>query len=143
MISMFPVSGACAPKIPGAEPDRPEDLVHQRELHLAVPLAAELRAEVARPEVVVLHDLLELLAALHELGEVDRARRQQCLERLDLLADELVDPVELLLELGVGLEIPGHGDPLSRCARGPRSPGGHLIRGSSQRGSGAEDNSSG
>src|SRR5262249_3411121 len=28
---------------------------------------------------------------------------------LDLLAHELVDPVELLLELGLGLEVPCHG----------------------------------
>ena len=30
------------------------------------------------------------------------------IDRLDLVAHELVDPVELGLELGIGLEIPTH-----------------------------------
>ena len=38
-------------------------------------------------------------------------RQPQLRERLDLLAHEVLDPVELLLELGVGFEIPRHPAP--------------------------------
>ena len=83
----------------------PEDLVHQRELHLAVALAAELGVEVARPQAAVPHLLLERFGGLPRVvGHVVVEEG----ERFDLLVDELAHPVELLLELGLGREVPGH-----------------------------------
>jgi hypothetical protein len=87
-----------------------EDLVHQRELHLAVALAAELRTEMARPELAALNLRLERpdervpLGIAHVVGVAEYV-----VERLDLALHELLDPVELGLELWVGLEIPSHG----------------------------------
>ncbi len=89
-----------------------EDLVHQRQLHLAVPLTAELGSEVAGPQAALAHLRLqrrdELLAdrILDVVGMSDHEA-----QRLDLVGDELFDPVEFLLELGIGLEIPRHGGP--------------------------------
>src|SRR5439155_14170941 len=87
-----------------------EDLVEQRQLQLTEALAAELGAEVGRPQSLTPHlffqrvdDLapsaLERLVLLVAPDEV---------ERLDLLADERVSPIQLLLKLGLRLEIPGH-----------------------------------
>ena len=56
--SLLPESGAWLPKMFGADPAAAEDLVHQRELHLAVSLTTELGVEVARPQAAVLHLLL-------------------------------------------------------------------------------------
>src|SRR5262249_52155318 len=93
-----------------------EDLVEQRELELAVPLAAELGPQMRRPEVAAAHfflqwidDLAPRLVQRHEL-----LVRPEQVERLDLLAHERVDPVELLLELGLGFEVPCHGSPPRR-----------------------------
>ena len=49
MISALPVSGAWQPKTIGAHADAAQDLVQQRQLQLAVALAAELGPEVAWP----------------------------------------------------------------------------------------------
>ena len=41
-------------------------------------------------------------------GGVNSQAGPEQVERLDLLADELVGPVQLRLELGLGLEVPRH-----------------------------------
>ncbi len=94
----------------------PEDLVEQRELELSVALAAELRAQVRRPQVVAPHFLLERVEDLAQLlvGRCELQPRKHEVERLDFLADELVGPVQLRLVLGVGLEVPCHGTPPGR-----------------------------
>jgi hypothetical protein len=92
-------------------PLRPaEDLVEQRQLELAVALAAELGAQVGGPQVLAPHlglqrvdDLAPGLVQRHEL-----LVRPQQVEGLDLFADELAGPVQLALELGLGLEVPRH-----------------------------------
>ena len=85
---------------------RAEDLVHQAELDLAEALAAELGVQVRRPQAALAHLLLQRRdqppeGVVAELAE-DR------LDRPDLLAHEGAHPVQLLLELGLGREIPGH-----------------------------------
>ena len=97
-----------------AEDDRPavaaaQDLVEQGQLHLTIAGATEMRPEMGGPQAP-LPDLLlqrrdELLAdrVLHVPGVVDHE-----VERLDLLPHERLDPIEFLLELGLGLEIPTH-----------------------------------
>ena len=105
--------------------------MHQAELDLAEALAAELRVEVRRPQPALLDLLLQrrdraLEAVLAELVD-DR------LERPDLLAHELAHPVELLLELGLGREVPRRAPSLSasflaRHARGSLLPRYLTIR---------------
>ena len=99
----------------GAEHDRrparpTEDLVHERQLQLAEPLAPELGAEVRGPEATVADLLLERIddppALVVEGGELEPAPEQ--VERFHLLAHEGLDPVQVLLELGLGLEVPCH-----------------------------------
>ncbi len=103
-----------------------EDLIHQRQLELPEPLAAELRAEVAGPQALLLHLLPQRRQdrprrlVLHVVG-VTRAREQQ-VKGLALVAHERGHPVQLLLELGFCAELPHV--PLLPCR--PR-PGG--IRG--------------
>ena len=106
MSSLLPESGAWLPNTFGADPTAPEDLVHQRQLHLAVALATELGVEMAGPQAAVLHLLLERRdRALPRLvGHVVVEER----ERLDLLVDEGAHPLELRRELRVGREIPSH-----------------------------------
>ena len=97
--------------------------MHQRQLHLAVTLPSELRAEVAGPQTMVADLLLELAddlshggvhgSAVHVVGPQD-------VERLDLLRDETFDPVELGLEVRVRLEIPAHRDLSRRMSRPAR-----------------------
>ena len=82
-------------------------LVHQPELQLAVALSAEFGAEVAGPQALLADLLLQRFdERLAAGGAVDG--HAQMRERLDLLRHEVLDPVELLLELRIGLEIPGH-----------------------------------
>ena len=87
-----------------------EDLVQQRQLQLAVALAAELGTEVGRPQALGAHLVLERIddAALAVIERDELLVREEIVERLDLLADELVGPVQLLLVLGIGLEVPRH-----------------------------------
>ena len=107
---MFPVSGAAAPNIGGAERVAAEDLVEQAELELAVAGTAELLVEEDRPQALVLDLVLQALDQRLDLRVLGADRvGEHVLERLDLLAAELLDPVELLLELGFGREVPGHG----------------------------------
>src|SRR5690606_27064776 len=95
-----------------------QDLVEQRQLHLAVSLAAELRAEVAGPQALLAHPVLEgahqLLVA--GIGLVVRVAEDE-VERLDLVPHEVVRPVEQLLVGGVGLEVPCHG--ATSCVASP------------------------
>ena len=114
--SELPESGAPLPNTTGAYGLRAEDLVHEAELDLAEALAAEIGREVRRPQLLLAHLLLQrgdraaeaLLAHL----AVDR------LDRPDLLPHERLHPVQLLLELGLGREVPRHAMPrLSRELR--------------------------
>jgi AcrR family transcriptional regulator len=65
---------------------------------------------VRRPHPAAAHFFLQrvddLAAVLVERREREPGPHE--VERLDLLAHERVDPVQLLLELGVGLEVPSH-----------------------------------
>src|SRR6476646_7554585 len=83
-----------------------EDLVHQPELDLAEPLAAQLGIEVRRPQPT----LANLLGERRDgaLEPVVAELVDQRLKWPDALAHELAHPVELLLKLGVCGEIPGH-----------------------------------
>jgi len=85
-------------------------LVHQAQLQLAIALAAEFGAEVTGPKALGLHLVLQgldkLLAAQGAMGG-----HAQVAEGFDLLAHEVLDPVELLLEFRIGLEVPGHHRP--------------------------------
>ena len=87
-----------------------QDFVQQGEFELAVTLAAEFGSEVGCPQPASAHLLLErvddLAAVTVERHELLVRKRQ--VERLDLFADELVGPIEHLLVLGVGFEIPRH-----------------------------------
>src|SRR5690606_25911949 len=87
----------------------PKNLVHQRKLDLAETRPAELGAQVAGPQPPFLHDLLQ---RAHQGGEariVDiPLAAQHEVEGLDLVAYELIDPVQLALEVCVGLEVPCH-----------------------------------
>ena len=99
-----------------------EDLVQQAELELAVAGAAELLVEEDRPQALVLDLVLQALDQRLDLRVLRADRvREDVVERLDLLPAELLDPVELLLELRIGGEVPGHGVSLSRWAES--SPG--------------------
>ena len=76
----------------GGERAAAQDLVHQGQLHLAVPLAAEVGPDVAGPQIPILHLLLEgrdetpeLLVALVE-GRDPAAEVQ--IEGFDLVPDE-------------------------------------------------------
>ena len=86
-----------------------EDLVHQRELDLAVSLAAEFGLEMARPQLVLADLGLQRAHQLVAIGVADIVRRlQHVIERLDLFAHEFIDPVEFLLKLRFGFKIPAH-----------------------------------
>src|SRR4051794_11778547 len=95
-----------------AEDDRPprrpaEDLVEQRELDLAVPGPAELRSEMAGPETSFPDPCLQRgdQRLPDRVGHVVAVGHDE-VERLDLLRDEKVRPVEVALVVGVGLEAP-------------------------------------
>ena len=102
-------------------PARPaEDLVDQRELHLAVAEAAEIGTEVARPQPLRLHLLLQRREQLpvHRVRlVVHELVTEREVDRLDLGLHELADPVELLLELRFGREVPRHGCSCPEAAR--------------------------
>ena len=81
-------------------------------------LVTELRIEVGGPEPTGLDLLLERLDEPGELLPLEL----QGLDGVDLLDHELAHPGQLLLELGLGLEIPGHAAPSHplRLRNGPR-----------------------
>jgi hypothetical protein len=108
---------ACIWRLGAEDPRSPdrlaEDLVQHGQLELAVPLAAELRAEVAGPQAALSHLLLE------RVDDVALLLRQLCprqvvvpgpeqVKFVHLVGDELVRPVEQLLEFGLDGEIPAH-----------------------------------
>lgn len=72
-----------------------EDLVHQAQLELTEPTAAELRLEMSRPQALVPNLLLELVGVLCE----GRFAEVGDLQRDDLFTDEGPHPFELLREL--------------------------------------------
>ena len=100
----------------GRERRGAQDLVHQPELHLAEPLPPELGIEVRRPQAALPHLLLQRGVDAVEPRLVELSDNR--LQRPDLLAHEGAHPVELLLELRFGREIPRH--------RGLRSS--HTVR---------------
>ena len=106
---MLPVSGAAAPNICGADGYRPRISFKQAELELAVAGPAEVLVEEDRPQPLGLHLILQALDQRLDL-RVPRPDgvREHVLERLHLFPAELLDPVELLLELGLGGEVPTH-----------------------------------
>ena len=115
------VRGLGAEDPPAPAPGCAQLLVEQRQLDLAVALAAQLRAQVRRPQLLVAHGLLHRVddgPLLRGLLLVDVVRPDE-LERRDVVLDELLDPVQLLLELGVGTEVPCH-DGILRIIGGPR-----------------------
>ena len=85
-----------------------EDLVEQCQLQLAVALAAELWAEMRGPQPLLANLLLQrvddLAARLGERSELQV--RPDEVEWFDLIAHECVRPVQQLLVVRVGLEIP-------------------------------------
>ena len=83
-----------------------EDLVHQPEPHLAHPLAAELRRQMGGPQPARLHLFLQRRERAAQPVEAELA--PDSLQRPDLVAHELAHPVELLLEVGIGREVPAH-----------------------------------
>ena len=87
-----------------------EDLVEQGQLDLAVPGPAEVRAEVTGPQAAIADLLLERWdeRLTHRVLHVPRVV-DDLIDRFDLVAHEVVDPIELGLELGVGFKIPTHG----------------------------------
>ena len=107
-----------------AEHDRrplrpPQDLVQQGQLELAVALAAELGTEVGGPQPLAANLLLQGVDDLapRPLEGLVLLVPPDEVERLDLLAHEPVSPVQLLLELGLGFEVPRHGHPSSVAKR--------------------------
>ena len=84
-------------------------------LHLPEPHAAQLGRQVGRPQPLRLDLLLERPDQHPHLvvGQIER------LEREDLLADEPAHPLQLLLELGLRREIPGHDHSSQRAAQLP------------------------
>ena len=81
--------------------------MHQAELDLAEALPAEVGRQVRGPQPALLDLLLQ-----RRVDAVEGAWSSSLNDRLDrpdLLAHELAHPVQLLLELGLGREVPRHG----------------------------------
>ena len=86
-----------------------DDLVEQTELELPEARAAEFLVEEDRPEPLILDLLLQFAhIGFHRWIGYAHRMREHVIERFDLLLTELLDPVELLLELRFGAEIPSH-----------------------------------
>ena len=117
----------------GAEHDRrparrAEDLVDQRQLELAEALAAELGTQVRAPTGPAPRTsscIGRTSGPVSSSSGWNGAVREDQVERLDLLAHELADPLQLRLELGLGLEVPRHrvASLWSCSTTGPRSVG--------------------
>lgn len=89
----------------GSEARATEQFVHERELQLAVTLAAEMRPEMAGPQATRAHLGLQRPHQFHKARVVDvPLAAEQVVERLDFVLDEMIYPVELLLEIGVSGE---------------------------------------
>ncbi len=85
-----------------------ENLVEQRELELSVTLAAQVGPEMGGPQPLLADLFLQRVNrfAAHAVQRHELLMRERKIERLDLLADELIGPIEHLLVLRVGFEIP-------------------------------------
>ena len=103
--------GRLGPEHPRSPGRTGHDLVHQRQLDLAVSQPSEVGAQVGGPQALVPDLLLEWLEkefdvlALRHLVDVMRIYQSQ---RLYLLPHELPHPGELLLKLRIRLELPRH-----------------------------------
>jgi hypothetical protein len=121
----------------GSEHDRrpraaAEYLVDQCELDRAEALPAEFGPQMRRPQSVVTNLLFERVddSATFVIERQEFAAGKQHLQRLHLLPNELANPVEALLELRFGGEVPCHvessfidcGDPLRPASPRLRSP---------------------
>ena len=96
---------------PGVTADH---LVEQSQPELPEARAAQLPVEKNRPQALVLDLKLELAdVRLHRVWPAHRVG-EDVVERLDLLLAEPLDPVELVLELRFGGEIPRHTHSLRR-----------------------------
>src|ERR1700722_19474725 len=89
-----------------------QNFIDESELGLSVSLPAELRPQMACPQLALFNFGLE---RPHErvafrIAHIIRMTIEHELERLDLLAHEFFDPVELLLELRLSFKIPTHDD---------------------------------
>ena len=85
-----------------------------------------------RPEALVLDLVLQALDQRLDLRVLGADRvGEHVVERFHLLAAELLHPVELLLELGIGREVPGHGVSLSVGSSSQDPPPHDSNRGSS------------
>src|SRR6185369_9086883 len=101
--------GRLAAEHDGCKTDAAELLIEERKLHLAITLAAEIGCEVTGPQPHLLHLGLQradglLIGLGFHPAHADTDMRQ----RFNFVFDELLDPVELLLILRVGLKIPRH-----------------------------------
>jgi hypothetical protein len=73
---------------------------------LAEALAAQVRRQMRRPQPALLHRRAQRVEDPLEVVVADLFGDR--LDRVDLRADVLAHPLELLLELGLGREIPAH-----------------------------------
>src|SRR5436305_2063884 len=96
--------------------------MHEAELDLAVALSPELGGQVRRPEALGFDLVLQRFEQALEPALVDAL---DDLEGPDLFADEVPHPLELVLELRLGLKVPAH-QPTSRFFR-PRICGGYIT----------------
>ena len=103
--SAFPESGALLPKTTGASGDWPRISCIRPSRTCPNPMPPSAGGQVRRPQPLGLDLLLQRPDDHPHLvvGEIQR------LEREHLLAHEAAHPLQLLLELGLGREIPGHG----------------------------------
>ena len=96
-----------------------EDLVHEAELDLAETASAELGRQVRRPEPLAPHLVLEWrqerASAGFQLSVKVSSGKSSSRTKARIQAS-------LLLELRLGLEVPGHGDSPSSPASGARPP---------------------
>ncbi|PQM45975.1 hypothetical protein C1Y40_03853 [Mycobacterium talmoniae] len=91
-------------------PARPaQDLVEQRQPHLSVALPAEVGGQVRRPQALLLDPLLQRAQHRHGVGirPVVGVQRHQ-VQRVDLRAHELLDPIQFALIVRLGFKVP-HG----------------------------------
>jgi len=83
-------------------------LVHQAELQLTITLTTKFWTQVTGPEALILDLLLkgpdEFIPAQGPMH-----RHAQMAERLDLVAHEVLNPVQLLLKFWIGFKVPCHG----------------------------------
>ena len=88
-----------------------EDFVHQRELQLAPATTAHRRRQMAGPQPLRAHLGFERRHDAHQrfvARVVGFVFGKEVVERLNLLANESLNPVQLALEFGLGFKIP-HG----------------------------------